>query len=68
MSPNQNVPEIRLHGYDNEWKQYSLEELKESDFTNGVFNDLAKVGSGYRLINVKEMYSGTSIDVKARRD
>lgn len=36
--------------------------LSESGFTNGVFNDPTKVGSGYKLVNVLDMYIESTID------
>lgn len=45
-----------------EWTKDNLLNLSASGFTNGVFNDPAKVGSGYKLINVLDMYIDTTID------
>ena len=45
-----------------DWKNDSLLNLSESGFTNGVFNDPSKVGSGYKLINVLDMYIDLTID------
>lgn len=57
------VPEIRFKGFSGEWIEHKLQDLTENGFSNGVFNDPQKVGKGYRLINVKDMYSGDCIDV-----
>lgn len=57
------TPEIRFKGFEGDWEEKKLGELTETGFTNGVFNDPRKVGRGYRLINVKDMFSGSSIDV-----
>lgn len=57
------VPQIRFKGFEGEWECKNLRDLTETGFTNGVFNDPNKVGRGYRLINVKDMFSGSSIDV-----
>jgi type I restriction enzyme, S subunit len=46
-----------------EWKEKTLADLCHSEITNGVFNDPTKVGKGYRLINVSDMYRGSFIDV-----
>ncbi|AMO55836.1 restriction endonuclease subunit S [Endozoicomonas montiporae] len=56
-------PSVRFQGFSGEWIKKKLKNLTEKDFTNGVFNDPDKVGSGYRLINVKDMFSGSSIDI-----
>jgi len=45
-----------------EWRYSTISELSINGFSNGVFNDPKKVGSGYRLINVKDMYVKGSID------
>lgn len=45
-----------------DWQKDSLLNLSESGFTNGVFNDSSKVGSGYKLINVLDMYINSTID------
>jgi type I restriction enzyme S subunit len=58
-----NVPQIRFKGFEGNWEYKKLRDLAETGFTNGVFNDPNKVGRGYRLINVKDMFSGSSIDV-----
>jgi len=63
MSVEKKVPEIRFEGFSGEWVEHKLQDLTENGFSNGVFNDPQKVGKGYRLINVKDMYSGDCIDV-----
>ena len=45
-----------------DWENDSLLNLSKSGFTNGVFNDPSKVGSGYKLINVLDMYIDSTID------
>lgn len=45
-----------------DWEVHELATLSESGISNGVFNDPKKVGKGYRLINVKDMYKGDSIE------
>lgn len=56
-------PEIRLKGFSGDWSSYSIFDLsKNSTLSNGVFNDQNKVGKGYKLINVLDMYLETSID------
>jgi len=40
-----------------DWDVVQLIELSETGITNGVFNDPKKVGKGYRLINVVNLYS-----------
>ena len=60
-----NVPQLRFPEFTEKWQKKTLEEISVSGFSNGVFNDPSKVGRGYRLINVKDMYSGESIDIDA---
>ena len=61
-----NVLKLRFKDEDGrafpEWQQESLLNLSESGFTNGVFNDPTKVGSGYKLVNVLDMYIESTID------
>lgn len=45
-----------------EWTHSNLLELSQNGFSNGVFNDPKKVGKGYRLINVLDMYIPSTID------
>jgi hypothetical protein len=47
-----------------DWSTTTLLKLSVTGISNGVFNDPAKVGSGYRLINVLDLYQGYSIDTK----
>jgi type I restriction enzyme S subunit len=57
-----NTPELRYKNFNSDWKSSKLIDLAQDGFSNGVFNDPAKVGSGYKLINVKDMYVGDQID------
>jgi len=59
------VPSLRFPEFEGEWNKYALLEMSEGKLTNGVFNDPKKVGSGYRVINVKDMYIGDYIDVNS---
>ncbi|CDU07371.1 putative Type I restriction-modification system specificity subunit S [Vibrio coralliirubri] len=45
-----------------DWEEKTLIELAAQGLSNGVFNDPKRIGKGYRLINVKDMYSGNFID------
>lgn len=54
---------LRFPSFSNEWEVKKLGDLSKKKFSNGVFNDPAKVGNGYRLINVKDMYVDGYIDV-----
>lgn len=47
-----------------DWTVTTLLQISPSGISNGVFNDPAKVGKGYRLINVLDLYKGYSIDTK----
>lgn len=58
-------PKLRFAGFLGEWEEKKLGEIKLGSFNNGVFNDPSKVGSGYRLINVKDMYVGSEINVES---
>jgi type I restriction enzyme S subunit len=42
---------------------YLLKELSETRISNGAFNDPKKVGRGYRLINVSDLYVEPKINV-----
>ena len=46
-----------------EWGRENLIDIAAEKLSNGVFNDPKKIGSGYRLINVKDMYLNNSIDI-----
>ena len=61
MIQTQNVPKLRLPGFEGEWETMSLYQLSNSGFNNGVFNDPQNVGSGYKLINVKDMFTSAGI-------
>jgi len=63
MNKQKNIPALRFPEFKDEWEEKSLFNLSENGFSNGVFNDPEKVGKGYRLINVKDMYVGDEIDV-----
>lgn len=45
-----------------EWEEKKLLELCDNGLCNGVFNDPKLVGKGYKLINVKDMYSENFIE------
>lgn len=47
-----------------DWERKKLGDIAINGFSNGVFNDPNKVGKGYRLINVKDMYEGDYINVE----
>ena len=61
-----NVPTLRFkddNGRDfPAWITEFLLSLSENGFSNGVFNDPSKVGSGYKLVNVSDMYIESTID------
>lgn len=46
-----------------EWSIEKLINLSVNGINNGVFNDPKNVGSGYRLINVVNMYRGFGIQI-----
>ena len=39
------------------WRQFLLHELSSLKITNGIFNDPKKVGNGYKLVNVVNLYT-----------
>lgn len=45
-----------------EWEVKELIEIAEGKISNGVFNDPRKVGKGYRLINVLDLYNEPNLD------
>jgi type I restriction enzyme, S subunit len=59
---NEYVPTLRFSQFLNNWDRTSLRAISRDKFTNGVFNDPKLKGSGYRLINVKDMYVGEKVD------
>ncbi len=60
---NKNIPELRFPEFISKWEKKPLIDLSENGFSNGAFNDPKKVGSGYRIINVKDMYVDGTINV-----
>jgi type I restriction enzyme S subunit len=52
-------PEFQNAG---ECEEGKLISLSSEPLSNGVFNDPKKVGTGYKLINVSDMYIETTID------
>ena len=57
------VPKLRFPEFEGALTTYKLGDIALNGFNNGVFNDPKKVGEGYRLINVKDMYIGDKIDI-----
>jgi type I restriction enzyme S subunit len=49
------------------WESKQLIECGIGGISNGVFCDPKNVGSGYKLINVYEMYQGYGVDVNLTR-
>ena len=57
------APALRFKEFDGDWKSFSLLDLSsDKTLNNGVFNDQNKVGKGYKLINVLDMYIDRDID------
>ena len=56
-------PRLRFPEFQNagEWVESQLNGLSSVGLSNGVFNDPKKVGTGYKLINVLDMYIETTI-------
>ncbi len=57
-----NVPRLRFKEFSCDWQENNLLDLSQNGFSNGVFNDPSKVGSGYKLVNVIDMYLDTTIN------
>lgn len=57
--PKLRFPEFRDAG---EWVNYFLVDIASEKLSNGVFNDPDKVGHGFKLINVIDMYVDPYID------
>ncbi|WFC86311.1 restriction endonuclease subunit S [Enterobacter roggenkampii] len=57
------VPKLRFESYFDNWLSNKLSDLAvDNTLSNGVFNDPLNVGSGYKLINVVNMYKEPCID------
>jgi type I restriction enzyme, S subunit len=56
------VPTLRFPEFNHVWNKCTLFDVAVDGFSNGVFNDPKKVGSGYKLINVSDMYLEMPID------
>src|SRR5690606_38824127 len=56
------VPELRLPGFEGDWELNKIKDIAGEKLTSGDFNDPEKGGTGYYVINVKDMYSGLAID------
>ena len=58
------VPKLRFSEFQDSggWNEEELTKFSECELTNGVFNDPKKVGRGYKLINVLDMYIDTVVD------
>ena len=57
------TPKLRFKEFDGDWIKTTLLDLSENkSLNNGVFNDQNKVGKGYKLINVLDMYIERDID------
>jgi type I restriction enzyme S subunit len=57
-------PRLRFPEFQNagKWEASPLIGLSSVGLRNGVFNDPKKVGTGFKLINVSDMYIDTTID------
>jgi type I restriction enzyme S subunit len=68
LAENKINPVLRFKDSDGcdylDWQEDILIDLCKEKFANGVFNDPKKVGTGYKLINVKDMYIGNSIEIE----
>ena len=56
-------PEIRIKGVGGDWESFRIFDIAQNKkLNNGAFNDQAKVGKGYKLINVLDMYIESDIN------
>lgn len=59
----QQEPRLRFKGFTGAWQEKTIFELaQDNKLNNDVFNDKNKAGSGYKLINVLDMYLENGID------
>jgi type I restriction enzyme S subunit len=58
------IPALRFPEFEGEWERKKLKQISIGGFQNGVFNDPLKIGTGYKLINVKDMYVGNYINTE----
>ncbi len=63
MSMTKIIPKLRFKEFKDKWETNPLINLSVNGFSNGAFNDPKKVGSGYRIINVKDMYIDGTINI-----
>jgi type I restriction enzyme, S subunit len=58
------IPCLRFREFEKDrvWTEEQLIRLSTEPLSNGVFNDPKKVGAGYKLINVSDMYIDTVIN------
>jgi len=57
--------ETKIGSIPEDWGIVNLLDLTENGISNGVFNEPNKVGTGYRLINVIDLYKEPMIDVNS---
>lgn len=58
------IPKLRFPEFSDKWELMKLGDIAKNGFSNGVFNDPRKVGSGYKIINVKDMFVGNEINIE----
>lgn len=60
------MPKLRFPEFRDtrEWEGRVLSDLSSCDLSNGIFNDPKKVGTGYKLVNVSDMYIESAIKEK----
>ncbi len=63
MEKEKNTPALRFPKFEGEWERKMLRDITVGGFSNGAFNDPKKVGKGYRIINVKDMYVDGTINI-----
>jgi type I restriction enzyme S subunit len=63
LSMTKIIPKLRFKEFKDKWETNPLINLSVNGFSNGAFNDPKKVGSGYRIINVKDMYIDGTINI-----
>ncbi|MDI9348817.1 MAG: restriction endonuclease subunit S [Candidatus Symbiobacter sp.] len=63
----ESIPAIRFPEFceSRTWKIITISEISDGKLSSGVFNDPTKVGNGYKLINVINMYNEGTIEDKS---
>ncbi|MEY4531630.1 MAG: hypothetical protein RLZZ156_2351 [Deinococcota bacterium] len=63
-SEGETVPKMRFLEFQDsgDWEEKVILQLSAVSLSNGIFNDPKKVGKGYKLVNVSDMYIDSTIN------